>query len=334
MADNQTPAAVAPAPTNGVDLAKLEADTNAEQGWRVDEPEKESTTTELAIEVEPAKASEPTPSAEKPAEPTPEKPVGQVDKTANLKKIFDETPYKAEDIEESAKKMVEGYKNMESVYTKVNTKIKAIEPIVDAANSDPNFKQFLEQAYTLYKNPQMAQAYLNPQAEAPPNPQQYDMYTPEGYAKFQQDWSNYNQRQLDQRLNARLAEGEQRVRLETQKGEFARRYPNVTDPDSILKEIQTQAPNLNPYEVAYKVREFDNIASKALETARKELSTKMETAQTTKTPQATSSPSSKPAINDVLNHVAKYGQAASEKRYGKEAVQQAIEIATNADFAA
>lgn len=246
----------------------------------------------------------------------------QIDPMEELRTILKETPYYQEgrDVKEVAAQLSRGYKELQGTHTKLSQKVKSLEPILDLAASDPSLANFLQQAATLYRNPHLASAYVNPQGNVNtrPDPRMYDMTDPAHYQQFNTDLENWTSRQLDERLNTRLSSMEQRQQLELYKMEFRKSFPDA-NPEEVVAQMQSLTGQ-NPLVFAWKALSYDTLKSSSMEAARKEVSTKLEEAQKTKTPQA-SSPSKPVNMSDIVEHIKRYGASAAIKRYGQEKVE-------------
>lgn len=253
----------------------------------------------------------------------PVEPEGQADYSA-LKPFLDETPYKGDDVVESVKKMVEGYKNIQGQYTKTNERVKRYEQLLQDVEGDPALAQFIEQARTLYRNPQLAQAYQGGgQQDAMPDPRSYDLSTYEGYEKFYSDMNNYQARQLDSRLNARFGQIEAQRMIDGQKNQLKQFFPDA-NPEDVVEQVQKKAGSWTLTD-AYKALDYDNLKSRAMEEARKELTKQLENAGKSGTPSATSQSKGKVSVDDVLGHINRYGSEAARKKYGDKAYYEVLQ---------
>jgi hypothetical protein len=234
-----------------------------------------------------------------------------------------ETPFKSPD------ELAKGYKNLQSEFTKTSQRIKPYEQFLERIEKDRAFANFVDQAKLLYDNPQLAQAYQPPQAAGEggrPNPNAYDLSTAEGFAKYNQDFENYVLRNADSRVNARLSQIESQNRMEQEKWQFKQKFPDVqVDPEEAFRWAQQNVPNFNRYEVAYKLREFDNLKSKIAEEARKELNEQVKTAQTTRTPAASAPSHTVAKADDIIDYIARYGSDKAMAKFGKADVLKTIQ---------
>jgi hypothetical protein len=227
-----------------------------------------------------------------------------------------ETPFKTPD------ELAKGYKNLQGEFTKTTQRIKPYEQFLERTEKDRNFANFVEQARLLYDNPNLAQAYMPAQAagsDGRPNPNAYDLSTAEGFAKYNQDFENFVLRNADSRVNARLSQIEQQNRMEQLKWQFKQKFGDA-DPDAMFQWAQQNIPQLNPFEVAYKLHEYDNLKSQATAEARKEINKQVETAQTAKTPTAASSSQGMAQAEDVIDYIVKHGTEKAYKKFGKAEV--------------
>lgn len=252
--------------------------------------------------------------------PTPQVP--QSGQAPNLPedvlKALEETPYK------SIPDVVKGYKEIQKAFNETREKVKPHQQLIDEVSADPKFAEFIQQAQMLYKNPQLAQAYQGaPQVDAVPDPRAYDMTTVEGYGQYMNDLSNYQQRQFDARINARLSQIEQTRQLDQQKYAFKEAFPDV-DPEEAIQKIQAKTKQGWSMADAWKAMDYDNLKSKALEEARKELTKKLETAGQTATPSSASPSKPQAGLEDVVNYTRKYGSVAARKRYGDKTFMDAL----------
>lgn len=272
---------------------------------------------------QPAPTAEPSPEPEPPVAVAPPEPKGQAQPDP-LKSLFDDTPYKGDDVMESARKLVEGYKNIQSEYSKQRDKVKPYEQLLDDVAKDSGLANFIEQARMLYRNPQLASAYATQtgHVDAPPDPRTFDMYDPTQYEAYQKALSDYNARQLDGRINARFSQIEQQQRIEKMKSELKLSFPDA-NPDDVLAKVQQKGTAWNLVD-AYKALDYDNLKSKALDEARKEIKKQLETAKTSGTPTPSAAPKTAVNIEDIVNHIAKFGGVSAEKKFGKKAVTDAM----------
>lgn len=243
----------------------------------------------------------------------------------SLKGLFGDTPYKSDDVVDSAKKIVEGYKNLQAELTRRSQETKPYEQFLRKMSTDRTFANFVEQARQMYENPQLAQPYLN-QNQGKPNPANYfpeGYVTPEGMAKYQSDLEAYFQRDVDSRLNSRLSEMETRNQRENLKLQFRQKFPSE-NPDDLLDWWSKEAYQFNPFEIAYKMRNFDTVKSSALDEARKELNRQLEEAQKNKTPQASASTTQKVKATDIIDYIGKHGLASAQKKFTQQEVSKVL----------
>ena len=329
-ADNQTQQVAPEAAQQGISAADLEKATNEMYGQDFvpqSQPSPSEAQSPDAVETEPA------PELETAA---PEAKGGQADLTDEEKGLLNElramkeitgTPFK------TLSDLVKAYKELQSTYTKEHefvTKAKPVEQLVSSAIADPNLAQYLAQAKMLYDNPQLASAYVGQggRVDTPPDPRSYNMFDEADLGRYQKDLSDYNARAVDARINARLAGIESQTRLEKMKSELKQVYGEA-NPDEVLSWIQSKGNNWNLVD-AYKVKEFDNIETRAMEKARKELTTKLEQANRGTQPQATTSGAKQTVkIDDILTYISKYGGEAAKKKYGPQNFEKAMRESVN-----
>lgn len=228
------------------------------------------------------------------------------------------TPYK------TLADFVKGYKSLQGEYTKTRDTIKPHEAIVDRLSRDQRFRETVEQAALILDNPSLAEAYARQMSpgDPRPDPRMYDLNDSDQFARYNQDVEAWTARQLDSRINTRLGQIEQGMRMQTFANDFKSKYPNVQNPDDLLSWSQQNVPRLNPYEIAYRLREFDNIRGQIEAQVRQEYSKRLTETQK-KTPQGTA-PSKEAGVTEVLEHIARYGESPAIKRYGKENVDRAM----------
>jgi len=271
------------------------------------------------IQGEPPKAdSEPAPETVQSA--TPATPPSQAP-AEDFSKYLAETPFKNID------EVVKGWKNAVGEMTRKNQKVKPYEPILNQADTDPEYAQYLQKAhqqYLAYKaNPQAFQPQSQPQ-------QAYDLYTPEGQAQFRQDMALQTQQQVEMvrmQYQQEIAKVQEQARFENMRAAFKAKFPDE-DPDKLQEFWQEAVSQLTPYEIALRVRNFDKVQTDATSKARQEVNKQLETAQKTKTP-ASSPPAQAAKVEDILAHVGKYGAEAAFKRFGEGETMKAIEDAEN-----
>lgn len=303
---------------NQVNLEQLERDTNLDEGWEEVQTEKsehdpkpqDPQTSEGAAPTEPAPEVTP---ATAPATPEVSQAV-----TDDILKALEETPFK------SVPDVVKAYKSLQSETTKFREKVKPFEQLFSGLETDNGFRQFIEQATQLYRNPQLAQAYQQPnqQQGGQPDPRNYDLSTYEGLQQFQQDTIAHAQRAAFETVNQRMSGWEQQQALEKAKLEFRGKYPDQ-NPDEILDFVKERNGKWS-LEDAYKIRDYDNLKTKMYEQARKELATKVnEASRNTPIPSA---PADKPSTSpmEVMTYLQKYGLPAANKKWGDDKVRDAI----------
>lgn len=311
----------------------LEALTNQLEGdGEFDTPASEAApeTTEPVVEGEaeaPPKEAEP--------ESAPVKPDGQAeeftlsdDEKEFLKELRDakelaETPFK------KPADLVRGYKSLQKEFTHDRERIKQNRQFLDRIERDPQFKQYVEQLQAMVDNPALAQAYAQKYQgeDLVPDPLQYDLSDPEQHKKFLSDQTAWMQRNVNSVINSRLGQVEQQTRMKGLEAEFRAKFPEIADPTSLLDWAQENVPKLNPFEAAYRLREWDNLPSKIEAKVRKELATQLETASKQKTPQGTTT-KQETSATEILQYIGKYGPTAAYKRFGEANVEKVLQLST------
>lgn len=246
-----------------------------------------------------------------------------------LQDAFKDTPFTGEDLVKNVSDAVKSWKSTSSEYTKLREKVKPYEQLLDEVSRDQNLANFLRQAEMLYRNPQLASAYATPQGnvDAPPDPRQYDMYDANQYQAYQQALTDYNARFVDSRLNARLSQIEQQQKINDEKAKLQQAFPDV-NPDEVLNRIRAKGTNWTAVD-AYKALEYDNLKSKMLEEARKELTNKLETANKTTSPTPTGATKSTIKVADVIAYINKHGGESAKKKFGLEIFNKALREGTD-----
>jgi hypothetical protein len=308
---------------NQPDLKQLEVMTNELEGIE----------TIPEVETSPEPVAQPPAVEAEPSQPTPEPIVpGQSDISGELKKVLGDSPYVGEDVVESVRKLAEGYKNLQSQYTKVNEKVKPREQLLKELDTDPKLAETVNQLLTLYKNPAMAEAYKlqTGQTEVRPNPVNYNVVNPQDgqtyfdQARYEADVDKYMARQLDTRLNARFAELDQQRKIERMKSDFKQAFPDV-DPDL----AHTEAMKKTDWTLvdAWKALKYDEaisgLRSKTEAEVRKEITKQLEEASKSKTPVSSSTPQTKTSPAEIVQYMAKYGTKKAFEKYGKENAESA-----------
>jgi len=233
------------------------------------------------------------------------------------------TPFK------NVKDLVGAYKNLQGEFTKTREKTKPYEAVLDRMSEDQNFAGLVSQLQQMMDNPDMLKAYANQglPGDPEPNPAQYETWTQEGLGKWQKDHDSWLQRQMDSRFNTLKSDIETRAKLENYEREFKGKFPNVEHPQELLQWAQKQGRTMNPFEAAFKLRNWDTMRSEIEAQVRKELGQKLESAGKTKTPQGTTAKSETTA-GEVVKHVSQYGYRAAVKRYGEADVNKALQLST------
>lgn len=310
-ADNQT---------TETDLEKLTNETYGQEGIPQLGESAGKSPDEVVPDVEPA------PPDETPAAPTDPKG-GQVSEEEQsllnelrALKEMSGTPFK------TPLDLVKSYKDLQSQWTKDHefvTKVKPFEQLLGDM-SDPNFANFIQQSAVLYKNPHLASAYVNPQGQmnTPPDPRSYNMFEDTDKARYDKDLSDYFSRTIDSRMNARFASSEQQTKLDKMRGELKAAFPDSNSPE-LEKWVSSRANDWSLID-AYKIREFDNLKSKSMEEARKELTHKLETASRTTTPTPTASAKGSFKVEDIIEFIGRYGGDAAKKKFGDKPYSDAL----------
>lgn len=236
------------------------------------------------------------------------------------------TPFK------SVPDLIKAHKELQSQWTKdhdVVTRVKPYEQLLSDMN-DPNFANFLQQAAVLYKNPSLAASYINPtgQINTPPDPRSYNMFEDQDLQRYQKDQTDYMNRQLDSRINARFAASEGQTKTDKMKSDLRTAFPE-SNPDDLLQWVGKRGNDWSLID-AYKIREFDNIKTKAMEDARKELNQKMETATRTTTPAPSASPKGNVKVEDIISHISRYGGDSARKKFGDKNYLEALRDSADA----
>lgn len=301
---------------NQVDIAELERITNEDEGWKLQTPEGEQPNPETQPQTSEQQPTESAPTVS-PATPAPAEQSKAAVIPDEVLKVLEETPFK------TIPDIVKGYKNSQSEFTKLNERVKPYEQLLNDVSADAGLRQFIDQAVQLYRNPQLAQAYAQPQQGAgEPNPANYDFSTFEGIAQFQKDTIAHAQKAAFETVNQRMSSWEQKQALEKSKLEFSREFPDV-NVDEVLGFVNERNGKWTLQD-AYKIKNYENLKSQIYEQARKELTAKVNEAA--KNAPASSAPSDKPAVSnsEIMQHIARYGHEAANKRWGAEKVQTAL----------
>ena len=312
--------------------AELEQATNLAFADSLDSPQSRAISPDASTE-----ATKEPPAPGSPAAPiTPQagsSTQGQVDWSDEEKALLTElramkeitgTPFK------SPGELVKSYKELQSTWTKDRealTRIKPYEQYVSKASTNPDYARFLEQATQMFDNPQLAAPYLGPQgqADAPPDPRNYDMYDAEQYQQYQTDLTNFQARQVDERLNARFAQSDAKARLESEKTELKRIFPDC-DPDNVIERIRERAKKGWSLIDGYKVLEYDQMETKAMAKARSETNQKLQEAGQTQTPAPSAANREQISFEDIITHINKYGPEAARKKFGDKNYGEAIRV--------
>ena len=256
-----------------------------------------------------------------------------------LKTIFDETPFKGDDIVKSARETVKSYKEIQRSYNDINEVVKPWKQLLDDANRDEKLAQVLRQAEQFYRNPQLAEAMsLQMRGIQRPDQSQYDFNDPRHVDQYNKDVQTYEEQlkmvgaaQEQAKYEEKLHKLENERRQEAVKAEFRQLHPTEDIPE-LEKWITGEAQKLNPLEVAYKVKNWDKMRESITEEVRKSLNTKIETASKA-TPKAPSEETQKVKGEEILKHVIRYGPASANKKYGEALVLRAQQELTNRAYA-
>lgn len=306
---------------------QLESLTNQEEGFQttqVEEPPQEQGQSEESKV--PVEKLPPTESDKGTQQSKPEKPSINLD---GLRESFKETPFTPDDLDKAVKDVIKSWKSTDSEYKKLSNKVKPYQQLIDKALTDPQVHQAIEMLDQFIKNPQMAQLYANPNASSQPDPRNYDLSTVEGYNSFRKDESLWMQKQSMDTINSRLAEVEARNIRERQKLEFRQKYPEIQDDlDVILAEVMQKQAEINPYEIAYRYKNWDSRESQIAEKLRSQIINKANEASAGKTPQTSVSKKGEVSAQEIANYVVRYGSKTAEKKFGKEAVERSVRAVT------
>ena len=276
---------------------------------------------------EPAPEGEQSDVAEQPEEAKPEEPApdaAPVEQAEELPEWLKGTPYK------KPEELAKGYKNLQAELTKRTEKIKPFEQFLQLSSADPKFAQYLQNAMAMYQNPELAKAYQNPVVQRP-NPWNYEQ-SPEGQKQFDSDMEAYEQRKFNDLLNSRLSSIEQYNSDQLQRFQFQQKYQDadIQDIEQFMQSILNDPSSANKYEIAYKLKTYDQLKSQAMEEARKEVAKKMETAGKTGSPKAAANAQKTNAtVENIIDYIMKYGDGAASKKFGAATVNKAIQEATN-----
>lgn len=304
--------------TESVNIAELERATNLAGGWELaGEQEKNLPNNNSS---EPDNNNIKNVAEEQQSTPTEKAPSGKVDNDNDFSTLS-ETPYK------SVKDIVKGYKSLQGELTKKSERFKNFESTVNRLETDESFKKFYEQALMLYDNPQLAQAYMNPQAGKvqSPNPRDYDLYSDEGMEKYNQDLNDYLGRQLDERINARFKSIDQRDAVDKARLHLKEVFPEA-NAEEVEKFIVDKNGKWNLSDV-YKIMAFDKLKENAVMEARKNIQNKMDLASNASP--AVSAASSSVNSEDVVRHIIKHGIESARKKYGARETMSAQSDYTN-----
>lgn len=315
-------------PEPKVDVAQLEQATNQMYGWEGssdEQPEPE------VSESEPSSQAQPPAVEEAKEEAAPIKETGKQDAGQSfdtIKPFLDDTPFKGDDIVKGVGDLAKSYKSLLSEYTPLSQKVKPYKAIIDRMDVDPTYKQNMLLAHEMLSNPKMLEAY-QAQQMGRPDPTQYDLYTPEGRTAYDQAEENYIARQLDSRINQRFASLEQERMKERHISELKAAFPE-SNPEEVVRFAQEKSQSLGLADF-YKLSQWDAREAQLTEKIRKEMTSKLQQAQSSKTPEA-APPKEAVQVNDVLKFVGRYGIDSANKKFGEEAVWNILRASTNAGW--
>ncbi len=310
--------AIAENPSPEVSMAELERMTNAEAGWV---PEGESPETPKPETVPEVKATEPV-------------AAGQA-LPPELKLALSDTPFATEeDVIKGVQGLVKSYKESAGQNTKITTRIKPYEQLIDLADKDPNFAQALRMARDIYLNPSLQEAYANQNGNQRPNPTQYEIYTPEGLQAYDKAVSDYEARLIDSRLNARFASIEQERGMNQAITEFKQLVPEG-DANELLKWINgdfAQLPVGERMRQFWQLKNLPKLKEQTYAEVRKDLEGKLKTASAA-TPVAPATPTQAVSDEEIVKYVTRFGTKSAYGRFKKDATDAAVNRYTNAAFA-
>jgi len=303
-----------------VDVKELERLTNESEGFFPEQAESNPETPKP----EPEQAPSPT--------PAPEAQAGQVQTPKELLEALNDTPFKGEDVVKGVQDLVKSYKELQGTHTKVSQKVKPFEQLIERAVVDPNFAETLRLAERAYSDPSFAQQLQHGQQAQEPNLASYfpeGYVTPEGLAKYQQDMKAYLYRDVQQMVSSQLTEMKAQALRESYKSQFKASHPDVAeDLDQLLQWVQSQATQFNPYEIAWKLKTWDNREQSLSEKIRKELEKKIEQAGKA-SPSAPSAAPQKIDDAEIVKHITRYGTESAKKKYGEARTMEAMVKYTN-----
>lgn len=314
-------------PESQIDVAQLERATNQMYGWEGssdEQPEPEDSEEGQSSQAQPLAVGEA--KEDVAIKETGKQDAGQSFDT--IKPFLEDTPFKGDDIVKGVGDLAKSYKSLLSEYTPLSQKMKPYKAILDRMDADPTYKQNMLLADQMLSNPKMLEAY-QAQQMGRPDPTQYDLYTPEGRSGYDQAEEAYIARQLDSRINQRFASLEQERMRERHISELKAAFPDA-NPEEVLRFAQEKSQSLGLADF-HKLSQWDARESQLTEKIRKEMTSKLQQAQSSKTPDS-EPPKESIQVNDVLKHVAKYNVGSAEKKYGKETVWKILQASTNAGW--
>ena len=234
----------------------------------------------------------------------------------------------------SIPELAKGYRNLQAQFTQDRQVLSKHKPLLERLNN-PEVEQFINQAIALIDNPELRQAYMGqiPHGDPRPDPANFgDLYVPENRQRYDTALESWMSRQVDSRLNARLVGIEQKLMMDKYRTEFRVKYPDINeDPDNFLGWLQSVRNTLNPYELAFRVKNWDNAIGQAEAKARKEVARQVDDAAKNNTPKGTPQ-KQEVSATEVLQYMAKYGRTSAVKRYTAPVVTQVeIEMTNTAE---
>lgn len=274
-------------------------------------------------EQEPAPIQEPPQGTPTGGEPTlTQDEIALLSEIRNTKTIGD-LPHK------SVKDLIDGYKELQGRFSKDRERFKPYEYILDELERNPNYQNWIRQADTLFRNPELAKSFVTPQSQVvqPPDPARYDRYSPEGEGQYQKDLMAYMESIADRKANERVSGVTQQLELERQKAQLSRAFPDA-NVDDLIRQIQARGSNWTLVDTVKALR-YDNIKTQALDEARKELTKKLEEASKSGTPQGTQGAPKVPNLDEILDFIQRQGSEAAKKKYGDRKYYDAVRESTN-----
>ena len=316
--DNQTPE---------IDMAKLEADTNALYG-------------EDFLPDQPIEAP---PQGQSPEVPKPESVPLATEATApasgqalpdSLKDVFNDTPFKGDDLVKGVQDAVKSWKELTREFGSQREKVKPYEQLISLANENPEFKRAIQFAHEFFTKPEMRSAYQSQFGLQRPDPSQYDLFDPAQRQAYDQAQTDYEARLIDSRINARFADIEKERFESSAKSEFKQLVPDG-NADELAKWVNEDFANLSVGErmkQLWQLKNLPKLREQIYAEARKDLAGKIETASHA-TPAAPAPPTNTVSDEEIANYVTKNGPKSAYGKYTKKTVDAAITRLTNAVYA-